>query len=287
MSKVTDDFVAFILTHGRADRQYTYNALRLQGYTGPVVLVLDNEDAQVEQYKEMYGEENCYVFDKLAESKKIDEVFHGDRRVIVYARNVCFDIARELGYKYFIELDDDYSAFYWRFDNHGKYLPGTPKIKNLDEVFGAMLEYYKHTPITSLAMAQGGDFIGGSKNQMLRTIGTKRKAMNSFICSTDREFQFIGRINEDVNAYTHLTSIGKIFLSIVQCNLRQKETQSNTGGMTDVYNDSGTYLKSFSTVIVHPSGTVVTLLNSHHKRLHHNIDWERTAPKILSEKWRK
>lgn len=281
------DFVVFILTHGRVDNQYTYRSLCEQGYTGRCVFILDNEDEQVEEYKRRYGEENCYVFDKLAMSKRIDEVFRGDRRVIVYARNACFDAARDLGYKYFMELDDDYTSFVWRFDAECAYNPKTPKIKSLDTVFESMLRYYVNTPLTSLAMAQGGDFIGGSSNQMLRSIGTKRKAMNSFICSVDRPFEFKGRINEDVNAYTQLTSVGKIFLTIVQCNLQQKITQSNSGGMTDVYRDSGTYVKSFSSVIVFPSGVKVTLLNSHHKRIHHNVYWENTAPKILQEKWRK
>ena len=269
------------------DNQYTYRSLCEQGYTGRCVFVLDNEDGQVDEYKRRYGADNCYVFDKLTMSKRIDEVFRGDRRVIVYARNACFDAARDLGYKYFIELDDDYTSFVWRFDAECAYTPKTPKIKNLDVVFESMLRYYINTPLTSLAMAQGGDFIGGSSNQMLRSIGTKRKAMNSFICSVDRPFEFKGRINEDVNAYTQLTSVGKIFLTIVQCNLQQKITQSNGGGMTDVYRDSGTYVKSFSSVIVFPSGVKVTLLNSHHKRIHHNVYWEHTAPKILQEKWRK
>lgn len=281
------DFVVFILTHGRVDNQYTYRSLCEQGYTGRCVFILDNEDGQVEEYKRKYGDENCYVFDKLAMSKRIDEVFRGDRRVIVYARNACFDAARDLGYKYFMELDDDYTSFVWRFDAECAYNPKTPKIKSLDTVFESMLRYYVNTPLTSLAMAQGGDFIGGSSNQMLQSIGTKRKAMNSFICSVDRPFEFKGRINEDVNAYTQLTSVGKIFLTIVQCNLQQKITQSNSGGMTDVYRDSGTYVKSFSSVIVFPSGVKVTLLNSHHKRIHHNVYWENTAPKILQEKWRK
>nr|DAK64733.1 MAG TPA: RfbF-like protein [Caudoviricetes sp.] len=283
------DFVAFILTHGRVDKQYTYRSLCEQGYTGRCIFILDNEDEQVEEYKRRYGEENCYVFDKLAMSKRIDEVFRGDRRVIVYARNACFDAARDLGYKYFIQLDDDYTSFAWRFDAECKYNLKTPKIKNLDAVFESMLRYYVSTPLTSLAMAQGGDFIGGSKgtNKMLQSVGTKRKAMNSFICSVDRPFEFKGRINEDVNAYTQLTSVGKIFLTIVQCSLNQKVTQSNSGGMTDVYKDSGTYVKSFSSVVVFPSGVKVTLLNSHHKRLHHNVCWKHTAPKILQEKWRK
>lgn len=281
------DFVVFILTHGRADRQYTYKTLCRSGYTGRCVFVIDNEDEQAEKYKSIYGEENVYIFDKLAESKRMDEVFRGDRRTIVYARNACFEIAKELGYRYFIELDDDYTRFEWRFDDAGRYLTHTPRIKNLDVVFSLMLDFYMNSQITTLAMGQGGDFIGGGSNYLLSSITMHRKAMNSFICSTDRPFKFKGRINEDVNAYTQLSSIGMLFMTILQCSLKQKQTQTNAGGMTDVYNDSGTFLKSFSSVIVYPSGVKVALLNSRNKRLHHNVSWEHTAPKILSEKLKK
>lgn len=281
------DFVVFILTHGRAKKQFTYNALCAQGYTGRCVFVVDNEDAQADEYKERFGAENVYVFDKLEQSKKCDEVVRGDRRVIIYARNVCFEIARELGYTYFMELDDDYHYFGWRFDHEGHYLNANPHIHNLDEVFASMLWYYAHTPILTLAMAKNGDFIGGGSNQMLQTIGTKRKAMNSFICSTERPFKFQGRINEDVNAYSRQGQQGKIFMTIVHCSLLQTTTQKNSGGMTDVYNDLGTWIKSFSSVVVCPSGVVVTMLNSTHPRIHHNVLWDRVAPKILSEKWQK
>lgn len=281
------DFVVFILTHGRVDNQYTYRSLCEQGYTGRCVFVLDNEDEQVEEYKRRYGEDNCYVFDKQEWAKKSDEIVRGDRRAILYARNACFKIAEELGYRYFIELDDDYVDFRWRFGNDCQYLSKTPKIKKLDVVFEIMLRYYANSPLTSLTMAQGGDFIGGSSNQMLKQISMKRKAMNTFICSTDRPFEFKGRFNDDVNTYTRLGSRGLLFCCISQCNIQQKSSQSTEGGMTEVYRETGTYIKSFTSVVVHPSGVVVTMLNSRHKRIHHNVIWEHTAPKILQEKWKK
>lgn len=162
------DFVVFILTHGRVDNQYTYRSLCEQGYTGRCVFVLDNEDEQVEEYKRRYGEDNCYVFDKQEWAKKSDEIVRGDRRAILYARNACFKIAEKLGYRYFIELDDDYVDFRWRFGSDCQYLSKTPKIKKFDVVFEIMLRYYANSPLTSLTMAQGGDFIGGSSNQMLK-----------------------------------------------------------------------------------------------------------------------
>ena len=39
-----DNFVALILSHGRPDRVYTYKSLQKAGYTGPVYIVIDNED---------------------------------------------------------------------------------------------------------------------------------------------------------------------------------------------------------------------------------------------------
>lgn len=67
----------------------------------------------------------------------------------------------------------------------------------------------------------------------------KRKAMNSFICSVDRPFSFMGRINEDVNTYTNLGRCGELFMTIGAVQLGQKQTQKNSGGMTELYLDSG------------------------------------------------
>lgn len=283
---IMDDFVAFILTHGRPKNVYTYFTLRKQGYTGRIVFVIDDEDKCADEYISTYGAENVVMFSKAEVAATFDEVIPGDRRTIVYARNACFDIAKKLGYRYFIELDDDYTAFRWRFDSEFNYLTATPRINNLDAVFKALLVFYKSIPAKSIAMAQGGDFIGGRHSQGGKEISAKRKAMNSFICDTQRRFSFIGRINEDVNTYVWRGSLGEIFMQTSQVDLQQKQTQSNAGGMTDVYLDSGTYLKSFFTVIVAPSCVKVGLMGNkkaEQKRLHHVVAWNNAVPKIVRE----
>lgn len=224
------DFVAFILSHGRASRVITYKKLRDCGYTGRIVIVIDNEDDSAPKYFETFGADNVVIFDKAAIAGTFDEGMPGDRRTIVYARNACFDIARQLGYRYFIELDDDYTAFNWRFDHRLRYINKDSAIRNLDAVFDIMLDFYCSTPIKLIAMAQGGDFIGGSEGTLGKKLCTRRKAMNSFICDTERPFTFLGRINEDVNTYTRNTSTGDIFMQIHSVYLNQKQTQSNGGG---------------------------------------------------------
>lgn len=280
-----NDFVVFILTHGRADRVITYNALRKSGYTGRIVLVIDNEDVQAEAYIARYGKENVRIFDKSAVAETFDEGLKGDRRTIVYARNACFDIAEKSGFRYFMELDDDYEYFAWRFDDELKC--HFSLIKNLDRVFDILLDYYKTIPARSIAISQGGDFIGGSRSTSLKSVNMKRKAMNTFICDVQRPFKFLGRINEDVNTYTRNTSTGDLFFQTNQLCINQKQTQSNGGGMTDVYLDSGTYVKSFFSVMYMLSSVKISTMGNCHKRIHHTIRWKHTAPKILREEWKK
>lgn len=277
------DFTVFILTHGRPDRQDTYESLNECGYTGRIIFVVDDEDKTVEQYKKRFKEQ-VYVFNKKEKAKTFDTGDNfDDRRVIIFARNVCFDIAKELGIKYFIELDDDYTIF--RYTLNEKRQHEHRSVTDLDGVFDAMLDFYKSIPAHSIAMAQGGDLMGGSNSPLFKKI--KRKAMNTFICSTDRQFDFVGRINEDVNVYTNLGSRGAIFLTIPDVVINQRSTQSNTGGMTDAYLDSGTYVKSFYSVMYQPSSVKISTLGRTNHRIHHAVSWKYTLPQILSPKYKK
>lgn len=49
----------------------------------------------------------------------------------------------------------------------------------------------------------------------------------------------------------------------------------------------GTYLKSFYSVMWAPSCVKIGAMGDTHKRIHHSITWDKCAPKILSEKWKK
>jgi hypothetical protein len=283
------DFAALILTHGRPDRLHTYFALRNSGYTGRILIVIDNEDNTAEEYQARYGSD-VVIFDKAAIAQTFDEGDNfQDRRAIIYARNASFQIAKDHGYRYFVQLDDDYTGFEYCFDENSMY--GYGKIKNLDWLFSSLVDYLAATPFSSIAISQGGDHIGGGESK--KTISTKRKAMNSFVCDTEKPFYFVGRINEDVNTYTCKQRNGLFFLTILGAKLVQKTTQANAGGMTDLYLDSGTYLKTFYSVMYAPSCVKVSEIsspqngNAGHARIHHKVTWNNAAPLILSERHKK
>lgn len=275
-----NELVVFILSHGRAKNVYTEKTLRKHGYTGKIVVVIDNEDQTAADYIENF--EHVEIFDKKAIAATFDEADNfEDRRAIVYARNACFDIAEKLGYKYFIQMDDDYTYFEYRVYTNQRQVP--VEVRNLDSVLLLLLDFYKKTPFATISMAQGGDFIGGKNNRMAKSPTIFRKCMNSFICSTERRFQFIGRINEDVNTYVKQQSIGLLMGTIPFVALGQKTTQKNKGGMTDLYLDSGTYVKSFYTVMFSPSSCTIKPMGDKHKRLHHSVKWDYAVPKILNQ----
>lgn len=282
------DFAVFILTHGRPNNIKTTSTLKHCGYTGRIYYIVDNEDKTINKYIENFGIENVKIFDKKFYADNIDEGNNFDeRRTIIHARNACFDIAKELGITYFLELDDDYTSFEWRYEsNDGKKLL-VHKINNLDIIINLFLNFYKNTRFVSIAFAQGGDFIGGVKNPYIIKRLLMRKGMNSFFCSVKRRFQFVGAMNEDVNTYTTLGSRGKLFGTIPMISLVQSATQQNKNGITDMYVKYGTYCKSFTTVMMVPSSTKVTMMNSKNPRIHHTINWKCTVPKIIEEKYKK
>ena len=279
-----NDFVAFILTHGRAENVITAKTLPKQGYTGRWYIVIDDEDEQEQEYRKIYGDK-VLQFSKKDIAKKFDTMdTQKDRRTIVYARNACFELAKKVGARYFLELDDDYTSFMYRYPNANKLMH--KDFKRLDDVFTAMVDFLVDTNADTVAFAQGGDFIGGLKSG---TYAKKllRKAMNTFFCDVEKPFKFIGRINEDVNTYTRLGSVGWLGLTVTDGQINQKQTQANKGGMSSVYLDSGTYLKSFYSVMVMPSAVKIAEMGDKNKRIHHNVEWECCVPMILNQKNKK
>ena len=285
------NFAVFILTHGRADSVYTFKTLREQGYTGKIYLFCDNEDKQIAKYKNLYGSDTVIVFNK---QDAIDNTDSGDnfkkRNSVVYARNINFKIAAELGLTHFWQLDDDYTRFDYSLNEEMQYTTSNNKIGKLDDVLEAMVNFIDTTPFHSIAFAQGGDFIGGEGCTLLsrmRKDEIYRKVMNSFLFKVDRPVQFMGRINEDVNMYVEWGRRGILFMTSPQLRLQQVVTQQNSGGLTDIYLELGTYTKSFYTVMYAPSCVKISEVGTTDRRIHHQVMWKYAVPKILDESHRK
>lgn len=282
MSKL-DKFGVFILSNQRAGHVDTVKTLRRQGYTGDIYIVIDDKDPEGPEYMAEFGDK-VMQFSKQESVKHFDimDNFH-DFRAVVYARNEIHRMASKLGLEYFLELDDDYNSFGIRFMEQGKLKQKT--ISNLDCMFEDMLDFLDESKALTIAFAQGGDYIGGDNSNWHKRL--LRKSMNTFFCRTDRPFKFTGTINEDTNAYVDLGRRGELMLTVMDVCINQRETQANEGGLSTIYLDRGTYIKSFYTVMEQPSSVKVAMMGAGHYRLHHSVEWNATVPKILNQKYRR
>lgn len=278
-------FAVLVLTHGRPDRVETVAALRRAGYTGRTYFVVDDEDATVDEYRGNFGPEHVIVFSKTATEGTFDIAdTETDRRAVVYARNAAFGIARDLGLEYFLTLDDDYNAFYYRFID-GEGIVRHRMMRSFNAIVDAMLAFLDETGAATVAFSQGGDHMGGAVRNV--TVGLRRKAMNSFFFRTDRPVEFPGRLNEDTTAYVVHGGRGDLFFTVMGVQLNQMQTQSNPGGLTDLYLAYGTYVKSFYTVMQAPSCVYISTMGRKEQRAHHAFRHGYVVPKIISGRHRK
>lgn len=283
------DFCIFVLSHGRPENVKTIHLLSKYKYDGKIYIILDNEDKTINEYKKNYGEDRILIFNKEKISKDFDEMDNfNNRKTVVYARNACFNFAKKLKIKYFIQFDDDYTEFRFKFQSNKDFRCSKVWYNDLELIFNEMINFFEvDKRILTFAIMQHGDYVAGRFSSLSNSIFFKRKAMNSFLCSTERPFKFFGKLNEDVNFYVNEGKKGNLIFSTNLIALKQMQTQKNESGMSDIYNDLGTYVKSFYTLMLNPSSVKIFKMGSKEKRLHHKINWKYTVPCILSEEYKK
>lgn len=220
-----------IPTYKRADNLITYKTLRKAGYNGKIYLIVGDDDKTLVEYEKKYKNE-VVVFSKEEVRPFVDLMDNFEKRnAVVFARNAMFGIAKKLKLDCFCVLDDDYNRFCFRriFERGGKETLKGFNVRNISGILEKSFEYLmKAEKLDCFAYSQNGDFVGGSDGFM--RINGKRKIMNAFFFKTDRPIRFIGSINEDLNASVYEGQRGKVFFTINDVSINQKDTQQNGGG---------------------------------------------------------
>ena len=86
-------FGIIVLCHCRPDDTTTPRVLRSCKYSGLIILLLDDEDETIDQYRKNYPEFTIETYSKDEMMKTVDAMDNlRDKRCAVYARNACFDI---------------------------------------------------------------------------------------------------------------------------------------------------------------------------------------------------
>ena len=223
------------------------------------------------------------VFSKDDYKGKFDKMDNfGNKACVVYARNAMWDIAKKIGLKYFAVADDDYTAFEYRITSEGGYY--SKRIKNINDVFNSYTDFLITSKVDTVCFAQGGDFIGGKdNNKVANGFKVSRKMMNLYFFDVDKPIEFKGTINEDLTSSVTEGRTGRVILTSLMNSIVQRETQAQAGGLTEIYLELGTYVKSFYSVIAAPSCVKVALMGNNQARIHHQVTWKNAVPKIIRE----
>jgi len=117
-----NDFCIFIISYQRANNVKTYKTLQKCNCKYPIFIVVSDDDTQINQYKKNFSENNLVIYSKREYIGKFDYM---DNRIdklssAVFPRNAVFDIAKKLGYPFFLVLDDDYGNFEYRYMQNNK-----------------------------------------------------------------------------------------------------------------------------------------------------------------------
>lgn len=279
-----NNYAVFILSHGRANDVKTVKMLEEGNYTGEWFIVIDDEDKDEAIYKEKYGD-HIIQFCKKEVADRTDTCdLDTDRRVGVFARNFIIEEAKRRGYKYHLQLDDDFYVLDYRYVKNGKSC--TKKCTQFDKLFDAMVEFLETTPTVWLSFGLSSYYLGGLKGKNFRE-GLVRKTMGSFFMNTYKAPKFFCRMNDDITTNVFNTFRGELMFTVMPIQVQTPPTQQEAGGMTDIYKENGTYRKSFYSLMAAPSFVMISRQGRIDMRVHHEIKWNSCAPKILNEKWRK
>ena len=277
---VRNNIAVLINTHERAREQHTYKALRDGGYTGRVYFVVDDEDGQLSDYKELYGDENVLVFNKreyLCDTFVNTEIW----RSVLYARNASYTFARVLGLDYFVLCDDDLTHLFYKLPKNGKLI--SKQVTNFDEFLCTVTEVLRDAHMPYIGMVESGAYFGGANDNVMG--GFTWRSGHFWLIDAKYERRFRGVMYED-RIFSDDSRTDRGYGCFLWCCETPAFKNSNqTGGMQSTYNDfGGTYVAAFFPVMAHPSYESIVLDQNgfSERRSATNAD-----PKIISERWKK
>jgi len=287
------EFAIFIITHRRPELQHTYSSLLRCGYTGQVYFVLDDTDDTIQQYIDLFGADNIYIFNKnhYINSAEYD---NGDCKEVfasaVYARRAVEDIAVHLGLKYFAVADDDILDFVIRYpiNNSLKRF----KITNFDGIIEAYLDILD-CGVACVGFGRANSYFGGAIAFSPEKMNKRVIVTNFFIRNGSYKVSWRAWTFEDDITVLCDSLSGNLWLSIpyVQQVPSEFTNVRGKGGNVELYQKNGRYEGCFTEVKYMPSTIQIkcedinNINNVKTTTLLRHVD--KCYPKILSSSYRK
>lgn len=270
----------FIPSYHRANNLKTVNYFLKIGWDAKNIhVVIDNEADDFQDYKTVcnLNHINLHVFDIEMSRKRYDYVHlpSAARRSAGQARNMFYDIAKDLNIDFFVMQDDDTTGY--EIKKFGKYVR-MANFNDIFNVFEGIKEFMVKRHIGLFGISQTGDVIGGENKKILR-----RKVMNTSFINTKYIYRGErGVQDDDTSQFASIMNEG-LFTGSMGDGLFLKQTPSakSKGGLTDLYNECKLLNKSLITPIQFPSAIYAEKQKMNGGRLHHHIKNKYLMPRLL------
>ena len=281
---MTKRFAVFILTHGRPHNQLTVKSLQDVGYTGDLYLVVDDQDESINEYIAVWGADKVIVFNKDYFIHNTDTGLHTPiPKFAVFARNAIEHIAKEMGYKTFMMLDDDITKFRVRLPD-GDSLKSYQIAGQFDSIIENSVDYVLNCDIACLGLGFCNLYIGGVGN-FNKENPRQRLCAEAFVRNTAHPISWRLNMVEDLITSIDAAISGEVWFQFlpIQCEIKMSEGAVD-GGNSDVYRQLGMYRISFMPVIAYPSSNAVRFGK---KTWASTTTPDKCIPKIISSRYRK
>ncbi len=270
----------YIISKGRPQCR-TARTLEKIGYPGEWYIGCGDNDELLPDYIANWGESRVLVFDWAAQCAKTDTMdnFGFERKAsgAAPARNATAELSRARGERRHWQFDDDYTRFQWLDGRTGK-RPGAD----------GLTLHRKMLQIAELAdrcgLSNAGFCPASMEATKERAFMPGRRVFNAHnLPSGGPLFEtWRGRLSDDlvnvIDVYRH----GGKELCCRWLSMELAETQSEAGGLTEMYKADGTVRKTCYAVMAAPSAV---RLAERFRRFHHRCDWDRLAPKLASDEY--
>lgn len=223
---------------------------------------------------------NLHIFNMAEARARFDYVHRPSvsRRSAGQARNMFYDLVKDLGIDFYLVIDDDTTNYQVRpYAVYTRSASG----EDLVNVFDAIKEFMLKRKIGVFGLSQTGDmfavpYLNVLRNKVMNTtfINTKYIYRGERGIQDNDTSQFVGIMNEGY--FTGSLASGLV--------LAQTASAKQDGGLTDLYRENKLLNKSLVTPIQFPTAIHAEKQQKNGGRLHHKINARYLYPKILKGK---
>ena len=271
----------YIISKGRPQCK-TARTLKKINYPGKWYIVCGTNDDTVDEYMKNWGEEKIILFDWENEVKESDLLDNfGVENMpsgAVPVRNATRKISEKLGELRHWQLDDDYTHFriFDRVKNGFVKCTGQSLEESLYKV--AKFAFKCSLPNSGVSLSH--------ETHPKNSLKYARRVFNAHNMPSNEDlFQnWRGRMNDDLVNAIEVYNSGSVEFSFKYVSITPMPTQSEQGGLTDIYESEGTVRKTAYAILMAPHATRLIIKFG---RYHHKVNWRYITPKIIHEKYQK